>query len=97
MVDKILSESRLEIYDAPSAQPTSTGALTGHDEAADNRLADEFRRDFLAAAEEKIVRKAAPLPPGTKGDAAKGPKLGGSRSQRAAMRQLEGKTAKGKK
>ena len=69
------------------------------DEAADERLAEEFRRDFmeaLAARQQRgsnTANNATPGGPtgqaGAKAKAPKGPKLGGSRSARAAMHAKE--------
>ncbi|TKA62512.1 hypothetical protein B0A49_09229 [Cryomyces minteri] len=72
------------------------------DQAADDRIAEQFRREFMDAINSKHVRRTAPTMPGgpTKGgkvdDRPKGPKLGGSRSARAAMRALEEKAGKKK-
>lgn len=94
LVEQLLSESRLENIYSPAAQSAlnTAGVAPGADEAADERLAEEFRREFLASAEEKNnARRAAPAMPGAggiagaKGDPTKGPKMGGSRQQRAAM------------
>ena len=77
----------MEIYDDPDD--------VGDDgeEAADERLAEQFRRDFLDAMSSRRQRKATVAKksgPGAKEeDKLKGPKLGGSRSARAAMRELE--------
>ena len=101
MVDQILRESQLNIYESPSTSatpqgPTSTAAET---EDADERMAAEFQRNFYAQAEERAVRRVAAPPPPTFGanklESLKGPKLGGSRSQRAAMHAAE--KAKGAK
>ncbi|TIA31976.1 hypothetical protein D6C78_08559 [Aureobasidium pullulans] len=95
MVDQILRESQLNIYESPSTSatpqgPTSTAADT---EDADERMAAEFQRNFYAQAEERAVRRVAAPPPPTFGanklESLKGPKLGGSRSQRAAMHAAE--------
>ncbi|KAI0879407.1 P-loop containing nucleoside triphosphate hydrolase protein [Hypoxylon argillaceum] len=66
---------------------------TGEDEAADDRIAEEFRREFLDAMAERQRRKkpvGPPTKPGAKKEeeVLKGPKLGGSRNTRAAMRDL---------
>jgi hypothetical protein len=80
----------VDIYDVPE-----TTEATGDDQAADDRIAEQFRRDFMDQVASKNVRKAPPPPPGPGGkDAPKGPKLGGSRSARAAMRLQEEKAAK---
>lgn len=83
----------MEIYDEP--EPDSND-----DQAADDRIAEKFRRDFLDAISSR--RHRAKANKGAKGakveDKPRGPKLGGSRSARAAMREkdLQAKAA-GKK
>ena len=71
--------------------------LEGDDELvdADERVAEEFRREFLDAMVQRRQRRKAPAPAagaaaGRKDnpDVLKGPKLGGSRNQRAAVRDL---------
>lgn len=105
LVMQVLSESRLGLYEQPvdgpfagassSANPTPN-PNAGQDEEADERMEREFRRNFVAAQRERASRRPAPAPPGAKGDPPRGPKLGGSRSQRAAMhRSLEEKAAQG--
>lgn len=92
MVDQILRESQLNIYETPSSttQPKPSSDDT---QDADERMAEEFKRNFYAAAEERAVRRTAAPPPPTYGanklESLKGPKLGGSRSQRAAMHAAE--------
>lgn len=98
MVEAVFKEARLEIYDDSARQAASKAPRTGQDEDADERMVEDFKREFMANQEERNSRKPPPPPPGAKGDSVKGPKLGGSRSQRAAMRALEEKAAaKGKK
>ncbi|OTB08700.1 hypothetical protein M426DRAFT_18787 [Hypoxylon sp. CI-4A] len=66
------------------------------DGAADDRIAEEFRREFMDAMAERQQKRKKPAnaPPGLPGkagkdeDVLKGPKLGGSRNVRAAMRNL---------
>jgi hypothetical protein len=64
------------------------------DGAADDRMAEEFRREFMDAMTQRQQKKKPPVPPGRPGarkedpDVLKGPKLGGSRNARAAMRDL---------
>ncbi|KAG9999726.1 hypothetical protein KCU78_g15745, partial [Aureobasidium melanogenum] len=92
MVDQILRESQLNIYEtsAPTTHPKPSSDDT---QDADERMAEEFKRNFYAAAEERAVRRTAAPPPPTYGanklESLKGPKLGGSRSQRAAMHAAE--------
>lgn len=102
MVEDLLRESRLDnIYSDPAdaSGANTQGVAPGQDEAADERLAEEFQREFLANLAERQAKKP-PGPPGNAGAAggaeAKGPKLGGSRSQRAAMRAIEEREKAGK-
>lgn len=85
----------MEIYDEPEQD------LPNDDQAADDRIADQFRRDFMDAISSRRQRssqaaKAAKAKAnGIKlDDRPKGPKLGGSRSARAAMRELQEKAKK---
>lgn len=83
--------SVVDVYDVP-AQPEASGE-PGFDEAADEKIAEQFRREFMDAMSERRQqrRKAAPQPsrPGAKQEEVlKGPKLGGSRNARAAMHDL---------
>lgn len=59
MVEKLLSESRLEgIYSPVEHSGLGTaGVAPGTDEAADERIAEEFRKEFLASAEEKNIAR----------------------------------------
>ena len=141
LVEEILGESRLDIYDDEadgkrnkhkhrhqhSRKPgtetnaaTRTGPDSGDDvppaslstsasdsdsdhssasEAADDRLAEAFRRDFLEQVQARR-RQRQPIPGSAKAKAreqrkkqpdapGKGPKLGGSRSARAKLRERE--------
>lgn len=78
--------------DKPAPKPLNA------DQDADDALAEQFRREFLDSIDSRNQRKPAP-PPGPKGakDQPKGPKLGGSRSARAAMRLQEEQAAKNKR
>ena len=88
----------VEIYDEPDPEPAD------EDQAADDRIAEQFRRDFLDAissrrqrssAAAKAAKAKAAKAKGTKvDDRPRGPKLGGSRSARAAMRELQEKAKK---
>ncbi|THX59585.1 hypothetical protein D6D06_01915 [Aureobasidium pullulans] len=94
MVDQILRESQLNIYEpSSSAVPQGSTSTAADTEDADERMAAEFQRNFYAQAEERAVRRVAAPPPPTFGanklESLKGPKLGGSRSQRAAMHAAE--------
>ncbi|KAI1177607.1 hypothetical protein F4777DRAFT_576928 [Nemania sp. FL0916] len=92
LVEEILRENKLDVYETPTPPP---GANTADDDegAADDRIAEEFRREFLDAMAERQRRKKPVGPPSKPGakkeeEVLKGPKLGGSRNTRAAMRDL---------
>ncbi|KAL8644120.1 MAG: hypothetical protein Q9210_007413 [Variospora velana] len=90
LVEEVMKESRLEIYDEPEDAPND-------DQAADDRIAEQFRRDFMDAISsrrQKSSRSAKKDPRAKVDDKPRGPKLGGSRSARAAMRELQEKAAK---
>ncbi|KAF7542700.1 hypothetical protein G7Z17_g11353 [Cylindrodendrum hubeiense] len=90
LVEEILRENRLDVYEAP-AEPSPKASGPDEDGAADDRLAEEFRQQFLDdVAQRQLKKKKAtnqPVRPGAE-DILKGPKLGGSRNVRAAMRDL---------
>lgn len=93
LVEEILRENRLDVYETPT--PPAGATTSNNDEgAADDRIAEEFRREFLDAMAERHRRRRQPAGPPSKPGAKKeeevlkGPKLGGSRNTRAAMRDL---------
>ena len=91
---------------AAPAQPADDAAAEDEDEDKDERVAEAFRREFLEAVSSRQRRRAAAPPSGSSGsrtggagkekdaDRPKGPKLGGSRSARAAMREAMVKAGK---
>ncbi|KAL8771876.1 MAG: hypothetical protein Q9209_002814 [Squamulea sp. 1 TL-2023] len=84
----------VEIYDEPEEEQPHD------DQAADDRIAEQFRREFMDAISSRRQKAAqsAKKGPGTKvDDKPKGPKLGGSRSARAAMREQQEKAEKATK
>ncbi|OIW35478.1 hypothetical protein CONLIGDRAFT_608787 [Coniochaeta ligniaria NRRL 30616] len=95
LVEEFLKENRLDVYDMPPEPPAVAGPSTG-DEGADEKIAEEFRREFMDAMMQRQQRRrpatnAKPVPKGSKAaveEVLKGPKLGGSRNQRAAMRDI---------
>jgi hypothetical protein len=99
LVEDLMRESRLDIYEATAAAAAGTKGAdvpAGMDEAADERLAERFKQDFLDSQVSR--RKAAVAPPARPGEEkTKGPKLGGSRSARAAMAKALEEAAKSKK
>ncbi|CRJ85937.1 hypothetical protein BN1723_000043 [Verticillium longisporum] len=99
MVEDFLRENRLDVYENPATSQTATPSAPGggdDDAAADDRLAEEFRREFMDAmaqrrqqnAQQQQQRKKAPADGKADEEVLRGPKLGGSRSARAAMRDL---------
>ncbi|KAH6998134.1 hypothetical protein BKA56DRAFT_566907 [Ilyonectria sp. MPI-CAGE-AT-0026] len=90
LVEEILRENRLDVYEAP-AEPSPLASGLDEDGAADDRLAEEFRQQFLDDVAQRQLKKKKPanqpVRPGVE-DVLKGPKLGGSRNVRAAMRDL---------
>jgi hypothetical protein len=91
--------SIVEIYEELPAQSTTIN----DDQAADDRIAEDFRREFMDAVSQRQRKMPAPLPARgaggkkTEEELMKGPKLGGSRSARAAMRETMLKQQAGKK
>ncbi|MDI1489799.1 MAG: hypothetical protein OHK93_000997 [Ramalina farinacea] len=101
VVEELLRETRLDLYDEPEAGGKSGAAGDEEKEAADDRIAEEFRRDFLDAISQRRKRSSKPPAAGASRVGGKaveekprGPKLGGSRSARAAMREREEAAAK---
>ncbi|KAI5295795.1 hypothetical protein KEM52_000201 [Ascosphaera acerosa] len=90
LVEEVLRESKLDVYD----QADTANANEDKNLAADDRIAEQFRRDFMEALHSRrrrtrAKRQSKPGAGGKKVDAPRGPKLGGSRSARAAMRQKQ--------
>jgi uncharacterized membrane protein len=87
----MLTWRTVDVYDVSSDQVHASAA--GDDEAADERIAEEFRREFMDAMSQRRQRKKPTQAPGRgakkeEEPILKGPKLGGSRNVRAAMRDL---------
>ncbi|KAJ4327095.1 hypothetical protein N0V84_002483 [Fusarium piperis] len=89
LVEEVLRETRLDVYEMPDQ--ASKASEAEEDGAADDRLAEEFRQQFLEDVAQRQLRKkkptSQPARPGSE-DVLKGPKLGGSRNVRAQMRDL---------
>ncbi|POS85088.1 hypothetical protein EPUL_001598 [Erysiphe pulchra] len=100
LVDQVLRENRqsptVEIYEEPHVH----FLVTQTDQAADDRIAEAFRREFMDNASSRQRKKntasqaSARGQSGKKDEVLKGPKLGGSRSARAAVRETLLKSAK---
>ncbi|KAK3956422.1 hepatocellular carcinoma-associated antigen 59-domain-containing protein [Pseudoneurospora amorphoporcata] len=93
-VEEFLRENRLDVYDVPSDQPEYATNMEDDEMAADDRIAEEFRRDFMDAMSQRHRRRrpavnatARPSARNQDAEILKGPKLGGSRNARAAMRE----------
>jgi hypothetical protein len=75
----------VDVYDEPEEEEAAADDL-----AADDRVAEQFRREFMDAMQSR--RRVPRTKPATKQtEPPKGPKLGGSRSARAAMREMQEK------
>ncbi|UDD55366.1 hypothetical protein AFCA_002995 [Aspergillus flavus] len=77
----------VDVYEEPDHET----AAAGDDQAADDRVAEQFRRDFLDAIQSRRRVTRVKNPKTAKAEASRGPKLGGSRSARAAMREMQEK------
>lgn len=85
----------VELYDEIPVEETTIN----DDQTADDRIAEAFRREFMDAVSQRQRKAAPPQAPsrnvgGKKEEELKGPKLGGSRSARAAMRETLLKSSK---
>ncbi|PTB64426.1 hypothetical protein BBK36DRAFT_1170996 [Trichoderma citrinoviride] len=101
LVEQFLHENRLDVYDVPSnpftqpAAASSSSAPAGADPSADDRLAEQFRQQYYT---EQALRRKKKRPVTQQqqlkqqkqqaGEILKGPKLGGSRNMRAAVRDM---------
>lgn len=109
LVDAILHENRLEIYE--SVPSSSSGTKEGGEGPNDEMVAETFRRDWEEASSHALAQRQQQMMDREKKEKKsgkekteeeiylKGPKLGGSRSARAAMREamLRGKGLGGKR
>ncbi|KAJ2897289.1 hypothetical protein MKZ38_004800 [Zalerion maritima] len=94
IVEELMRENRLDVYDPSTLAPAQTGG--NPEAAADDRIAEQFRREFMDAMSQRRRRRAAIRSANATRNAAnnkgreepilRGPKLGGSRNARAAMR-----------
>ncbi|KAG5978850.1 hypothetical protein E4U55_005845 [Claviceps digitariae] len=93
LVEAFLHENKLDVYDIPTRRQNN-GPRDGR--SADDRMAEEFRRRFF---DEMALRRQRrkPIPPTRQqrelremraSEVLKGPKLGGSRNNRAAVRNI---------
>lgn len=79
----------VDVYDVPVQ---NTPVTTGDNLSADDRMAEEFRQRYLdevaARRQKKRPVAATKQQQQQAGDVLKGPRLGGSRNQRAAVRDI---------
>ncbi|KAG6262239.1 hypothetical protein E4U49_003283 [Claviceps purpurea] len=96
IVEAFLHENKLNVYDMPTRRSGKPGNGTRDGRSADDRMAEEFRRRFF---DEMALRRQRKKPiPQTRqqkelremraSEVLKGPKLGGSRNDRAAVRNI---------
>jgi len=101
LVEELMRENRLEMYESPTPQTQQAGEKPpGENEDADEQIAEAFRREFMDAVSARQRKKPAASTTAKKAndeDVLKGPKLGGSRSARAAMRDIMLKAQQAKK
>ncbi|KAL5121020.1 hypothetical protein ACEQ8H_001208 [Pleosporales sp. CAS-2024a] len=97
MVDAVLSEAKLDYFDAEAYANLRASGSANNDEA----VLAQFKADYYESIQEgrRRPRRAAPAggTKGAKGPSKRGPKLGGSKSARAKMRLAEGQAAKTKR
>ena len=97
VVEDLLRENKLDVYEeVVSDRPNTVLSGQGGDDegAADDRLAEQFQKEYFDAQsqrKEKVNKMPGTVGPGGKPgeERAKGPKLGGSRNARAAMKERE--------
>jgi len=88
LVEEVLKETRLDLYPEDAAEEEDRD----EEGAADDKIAEKFRKEFIDAILSKRRRRGAdPKTKGKKEDKKrpKGPKLGGSRMARAQMREQQ--------
>lgn len=91
LVEDIMNESGLHVYQRDE-NPRGEHIKDSGD--ADARLASQFQQEYIDAMQSRQAQQKKAIPGADPGQ--KGPKLGGSRQQRAAMRERELKDEKEK-
>ena len=93
LVEQFLHENKIDIYDTNTPEQAIARTPTGEgagDADADERFAEQFRQEFMdAMAERRNKTKPAAPAKGVIVPEPRGPKLGGSRSARAKMAQMQ--------
>ncbi|USP75274.1 uncharacterized protein yc1106_02548 [Curvularia clavata] len=92
MVEAVLSEAKLDYFDAPTPSnppPNANDANTN----ADDALVEQFRTEYLeymeARRQHQAARKTTPSTAKGAAPSISGPKMGGSKSARARMHKLQ--------
>ena len=81
----------VDIYEEPD--PSLAKPNPGEDYAADDRIAEQFRREFMEALNARRRGRSNHHKKRDETRKPRGPKLGGSRAARAAMRESERQAA----
>jgi len=92
-VEDVMRESNLAFYDEVEPEIGEGG----DGKAADERLAEQFRQEYLDEVERQRERARPSKPKAAEETGPRGPKLGGSRSARTAFRAKEMESAAAKK
>ncbi|KAM0260294.1 hypothetical protein ACHAQJ_002859 [Trichoderma viride] len=97
LVEQFLHENRLAVYDVPATSSlppaaASSSSAPGADPSADDRLAEQFRQQYYDE-QARRRKKKRPVPQQQQQkqqseNVLRGPKLGGSRNMRAAVRDI---------
>ncbi|EXJ64169.1 hypothetical protein A1O7_00505 [Cladophialophora yegresii CBS 114405] len=95
LVEQFLHENKIDIYDTSTPEPTNVTRRDGEsgegvDADDDEQFAERFRQEFMdAIAERRSKTKTTTQAKGAAATESRGPKLGGSRSARAKMAQIQ--------
>jgi hypothetical protein len=95
LIEQFLHENKIDMYDTstPELRDVTRRDGGGGDDAEaddDERFAEKFRQEFMdAMAERRSRTKSATQTKGAAVTESRGPKLGGSRSARAKMAQIQ--------
>lgn len=93
LVEQVLRENRLDLYETDTPERINGGEDPGDAGDSDERIAEQFRQEFMDAMAERQHHRKLPVVQSKASGAgtaeSKGPKLGGSRSARAKMVQMQ--------
>ncbi|OAA56580.1 mRNA splicing factor RNA helicase [Niveomyces insectorum RCEF 264] len=91
LVEQFLHENKMDV-DMYDVAARDAAPVTTEGRPTDDRIAEQFRREFMEAVAQRMRRKRKPLGPPAKPkvrneeEILRGPKLGGSRNVRSVMR-----------